>query len=88
MENTIHRQTQKVLALLPPEGLEELAQFLEFLLFKYQLAQQPQPSTSEPVSSSVSPDSLTARFQGFVQSPLKVAELSAAYELDLMGDDE
>jgi hypothetical protein len=88
MDSTIHQQTQKALTLLPPEGLEELAKYIEFLLFKYKPIQPSEPSTAEPISSSVSPDSLTARFQGFVQSPLKVAELSAAYEFNLMGDDE
>jgi hypothetical protein len=74
MDSTIHQQAQRASALLPPEGLEELAKYIEFLLFKYQSTHPSEPSTAEPISSGVSPDSLTARFQGFVQSPLKVAE--------------
>jgi len=84
----IKQQAQQLLDQLPPEGLQELLWFIEFLQFKYRLASsaEPIPPTSE--GRKVPTDSLTFRYQGFAQSPLSVAELSAAYELSLMGDDE
>lgn len=90
MDTSIRQQTQTLLDQLPPEGLEELAQFIEFLVFKYHLDRAPIASPSTPAAASlrVPADSLTAHFQGFIQSPLTVAELSTAYELDLMGDEE
>jgi len=88
MDISIRQQTQQLLEELPPEGLDELTHFIEFLYFKYRLTFPPTPSTSAPVSSEIPSDSLTARFRGFVQSPLSVAELAAAYELHMMGDDE
>jgi hypothetical protein len=90
MDTSIRQQTQTLLDQLPPEALEELAQFIEFLVFKYHLDRAPiaSPSTPTAASLSVPADSLTAHFQGFIQSPLTVAELSTAYELDLMGDEE
>lgn len=88
MDTSIRQQTQIILDQLPPEGLEELAQFIEFLVFKYHLDRAASPSTPTAKSLSVPADSLTAHFQGFIQSPLTVAELSTAYELNLMGDEE
>ena len=83
METSIYQQTEKILNQLPLEGLEELAHFLEFLSFKYQLARLLEPSAPEPISSIVPADSMTVHFRGFVQSPLTVAELSGAYELNM-----
>lgn len=47
-----------------------------------------QPVKSTPTPANIPSDSLTARYRGLVQSPLSVAELTAAYEFQLMGDDE
>ena len=51
-------------------------------------ADQPAPSDAATTSADIPPDSLTARFRGIVESPLTVAELAAAYELQMMGDVE
>jgi hypothetical protein len=88
MENSIQQQARKALVQLPPEGLEELAQYIEFLLFKYRLTNSSDSAAAESISSDMPADSLTARFRGFIQSPLTVAELSEAYELDLLDHDE
>jgi hypothetical protein len=88
MSLSIRQEAEQMLAQLPPEGLVELMGFIELLNLKYKIKS---PFTSPPSVSAqtyLPADSLTARFQGLVQSPLKVAELSLAYELDLMGDDE
>jgi hypothetical protein len=86
MDSSIRQQTLQLLDELPPEGLDELARFIEFLRFKYRPMSA--PSSSAPIHSDIPPDSLTTRFRGFVQSPLSVAELAAAYEFHMMGDDE
>jgi hypothetical protein len=86
-KNSLQQQMQAVLAQLPPDGLEELARFLEFLSFKYHLQLSPAPSANTATSENLE-DSLTAQFQGFVQSPLNVAELNEAYEQYLTNEDE
>jgi hypothetical protein len=67
----IDEQTRQILAQLPPAGLAELAQYLEFLAFKYGLIQA---SPTPRVNIKTSEESLTAHYQGFVQSPLTVAD--------------
>jgi hypothetical protein len=88
MDISIKQQAQKLLDQLPPEGLRDLLWFIEFLQFKYQIASPLESTTPSATDQEVPSDSLTARYRGFVQSPLSVAELTAAYELSMMGDDE
>ena len=90
MNAPVRQQVQQMLKDLPPEGLNELAQFIEFLQFKYQAAPPSgiKKTNEDSTSTNVPGNSLTARYKGFVQSPLSVAELTTAYELTLMGDDE
>ena len=88
MTLSIRQQTEEILTELPPEGLSELVRFIEFLRFKY-LGSTPVQATAKPASPPDIPaDSLTAQYQGFVQSPLTVAELSTAYEFSLTDDQE
>jgi hypothetical protein len=85
---SVKQQAQQLLDQLPPEGLEELLKFIEFLQFKYQLTFPPISAKSPATDQEIPRDSLTARYQGFVQSPLSVAELTAAYEFSMMDEDE
>ena len=85
---SIKQQVQQLLDELPAEGLRELLWFTEFLQFKYQLATFPEPVIPSSSDRTIPPESFTARYRGFVQSPLTVSELHAAYEVSLMGDDE
>lgn len=88
MSLSIRQEAEQLLDQLPPEGWAELKGFIELLSLKYKL-KSPIPSANPEASQADIPtQSLTARFQGLVQSPLKVAELSQAYELGMMGDDE
>lgn len=88
MSLSIRQEAEQLLDQLPPEGWAELKGFIELLSLKYKL-KSPLPSENQESSQADIPaQSLTARFQGLVQSPLKVAELSQAYELGMMGDDE
>jgi hypothetical protein len=87
-ESTIKQQTQTILAQLPLEGLEELAHFLEFLSFKYHLQPPATTAADQQPDADNFTDSLTAQFQGFVQSPLKTNELNEAYEQYLTGEEE
>lgn len=82
------QQTQQLLEQLPPEGIAELRSFIEFLQFKYRLAPPVEPLPPSTLVAEVPADSLTARYRGFVQSRLSVAELGAAYETMLLGDEE
>ena len=88
MTISIKEQAQQLLEQLPPEGLKELAWFIEFLQFKYRLATVSEPAASPPTEPDIPAGSLTARCRGFIQSPLSVAELAAVYETSMMGDDE
>ena len=87
---SIKHQTRQLLEQLPPEGLQELASFIEFLQFKYRRPVSPEQAASAPIDQQhvVPPDSLTARYRGFVESTLSVAELTTAYELTMMDDNE
>jgi hypothetical protein len=88
MSLSIRQETEQLLDQLPPEGLVELRRFIELLALKYKLKPPLTPENPALSQTDIPAQSLTARFQGLVQSPLKVAELSQAYELGMMGDDE
>jgi hypothetical protein len=88
MSLSIRQEAEQLLDQLPPEGLVELKGFIELLALKYKLKSPITPKNPTSSQTDIPAQSLTARFQGLVQSPLKVAELSQAYELELMGDDE
>jgi hypothetical protein len=88
MSLSIRQEAEQLIEQLPPEGLAELIGFIELLSLKYKLKSPITSKTPASPQVHIPPHSLTARFRGFVQSPLKVAELSLAYELDMMGDDE
>ena len=85
---SIKQHVQQLLDELPSEGLRELLWFTEFLQFKYRLANLSESINDSAADQGVPSESLTARYKGFVQSPLSVAELNTAYELSLMDDDE
>lgn len=88
MSLSIRQEAEQLLDQLPPEGWAELKGFIELLGLKYKLKSPLTSDKAVAFQSNLPADSLTARFQGFVQSPLRVAELSQAYEFELMGDDE
>jgi hypothetical protein len=85
------REVLRKLDQLPPEDLVELALFIDFLVFKEQRQPRPDgplPAVEDSDAETLLPGSLTARFQGFVRSPIPVAELLEDYELALMEDTE
>ena len=75
---------------LPPEGLTELALFIDFLAFKERRPPRRKaqhPAAGGSAAEALLPGSATARFRGFVRSPISVAELLDDYELTLMGSE-
>ncbi len=83
---SMQQQTLQILEQLPPAGLTELAQYMEFLRFKYRPKVVARATPKMKGQLEIPPDSLTARFRGFVSSPLSVNALATAYEFYVMGD--
>jgi hypothetical protein len=84
MAASIRQQTEQLLEQLPPEGMAELAYFIEFLYFKYQLASPPrtEPESSVPTNLDISLDRPINHHPEFGQAPLSSAGLALDYNND------